>query len=129
MSASIDIASLNTDSSPEHESKIITILSKAINNLPPTEDSAETIAGEIDALYPTDGSGAEDFLWSFWTLLVGVAKKIPAEDPRQQLLVSTVAKLKTKRDQEVEMWGQKTRVWSELPMLGPVMRDEWNCEL
>ncbi|OAQ73879.1 hypothetical protein VFPPC_15373 [Pochonia chlamydosporia 170] len=126
MAATIDVASLNKDSAPEHESKIISILSNAINTLPPTELSAETTAGEIDALYPSDSSAAEDFLWSFWTLIVSVAKKIPADDPRQQLLVTTIAKLKAKRDEEVEMWGQKTRVWSELPMLGPVMRDEWN---
>jgi hypothetical protein len=128
MAAPIDIASLSKDSAPEHESQIISILSNAINKLPPTELSAETTAGEIDKLYPADGPGAEDFLWSFWTLLVAVAKKIPADDPRMQLLVLTIQKLKARRDDEVEMWGQKTRVWSELPMLGPVMRDEWNCE-
>ncbi|KAG8423719.1 hypothetical protein J3458_000588 [Metarhizium acridum] len=126
MSSPIDISALSKDSSSEYEAKIISILSNAINELPPTELSAETTAGEIDKLYPSDVSAAEGFLWSFWTLLVAVAKKIPADDPRQQLLVTTVAKLKSKRDQEVEMWGQKTRVWSELPMLGPVMRDEWN---
>ncbi|OAA51908.1 hypothetical protein NOR_00501 [Metarhizium rileyi] len=122
----IDITSLSKDSSSEYESSIISVLSNAVNNLPPTEESAETTAGEIDKLYPSDVSAAENFLWSFWTLLVAVAKKIPADDPRQQLLVTTVGKLKSKRDEEVEMWGQKTRVWSEMPMLGPVMRDEWN---
>ncbi|KAK9440839.1 hypothetical protein VB005_05474 [Metarhizium brunneum] len=122
----IDISSLNKDSSSEYEPKIISILSNAINELAPTELSAETTAGEIDKLYPSDVSAAEGFLWSFWTLLVAVAKKIPAGDARQQLLVTTIGKLKNKRDEEVEMWGQKTRVWTELPMLGPVMRDEWN---
>ncbi|KHO01789.1 uncharacterized protein MAM_00790 [Metarhizium album ARSEF 1941] len=126
MSAPIDLTPLNKDSSSEYEPKIISILSSAINDLPPTEPSAETTAREIDKLYPSNVSAAEGFLWTFWTLLVAVAKKVPADDPRQGLLVTIVQKLKGKRDEEVEMWGQKTRVWSELPMLGPVMRDEWN---
>jgi hypothetical protein len=126
MAPPIDITSLNKGSSSRHEAKILSVLSNAINNIPPTEVSAETTAGEIDELYSAELPAVEDFLWSFWTLLVAVAKKIPADDPRQQLLVLTVGKLTAKRDDEVEMWGQKTRVWSELPMLGPVMRDEWN---
>ncbi|GAB0135776.1 hypothetical protein EsDP_00004101 [Epichloe bromicola] len=126
MASSIDISSVSKDADSKHEPHIVSVLSNAINKSSPTEDSAETTASEIDKLYPADSSDAEDWLWSFWTILVGVAKKIPADDERQQLLALTVAKLKTKRDEEVEMWGQKTRVWGELPMLGPVMRDAWN---
>lgn len=129
-SSAIDIKSLEKggDANSPFEAKILAILENAVNNLSPTELSAEATAGEIDNLYPSDVSAAEDFLWSFWTLLAAVAKKIPADDARQQLLVSVIQKLKARRDEEVEMWGQKTRVWSELPMFGPVMRDEWNCE-
>lgn len=126
MASSIDISPLSKDSQSKHEPQIISVLSNAINKLPPTEQSADTTAREIDSLYPAGSSDAEDWLWCFWTILVGVAKKIPADDERQQLLALTIAKLKSKRDEEVEMWGQKTRVWSELPMLGPAMRDAWN---
>ncbi|KAK2590956.1 hypothetical protein QQS21_011352 [Conoideocrella luteorostrata] len=126
MASSIDVKSVSQDPDSKHEPQIISVLSNAINNLSPTELSAETTAGEIDKLYPSDAAAAEDWLWSFWTILVGVAKKIPADDARLQLLVMMIQKLKTKRDEGVEMWGQKTRVWSELPMLGPVMRDAWN---
>ena len=107
---------------------MISILSDAINNPAPTELSAATAADEIDKLYPAGTPDAEDFLWSLWSLLVSVAKKIPAHDARQQLLVTMIEKLKSKRDDQVQMWGQTTRVWTELPMLGPVMRDSWNCE-
>ncbi|KAG6020910.1 hypothetical protein E4U41_002684 [Claviceps citrina] len=126
MATPIDVASVSKDSESKHEPQIVAVLSNAINSLPPSEDSAEKTAGEIDELYPDDAKEAEDWLWSFWTIFVGVAKKIPADDERQQLLALTVAKLKERRDQEVEMWGQKTRVWTELPMLGPIMRDAWN---
>ncbi|UNI22578.1 hypothetical protein JDV02_008454 [Purpureocillium takamizusanense] len=136
----IDLSSLAPPSSsttdadaaaaPSHESKILDVLGAAVNGSAPTELSAEATAGEVDKLYvaatAAGGSNAEDFLWAWWSLLVGVVKLIPADDARMQLLVSVVGRLKARRDDEVEMWGQKTRVWSELPMLGPNMRDAWN---
>ncbi|KAG5999417.1 hypothetical protein E4U54_001861 [Claviceps lovelessii] len=127
MATSIDVGSACKDSKSKHAPQIVAVLSNAINTPSPTEDSAETAAAEIDSLYPSEPLEAEDWLWSFWSIFVGVARMIPADDERQQLLVLTVAKLKNKRDQEVEMWGQRTRVWSELPMLGPIMRDSWSC--
>ena len=125
MADPIDLKDLSEDSS-SFEGKILGILENAINKLPPNEASADETASAIDGLYPADVKQAEDFLWALWTLLSNVAKKIPASDDRQKLLAWTVGKLRTKRDEEVEMWGQKTRVWTELPMLGPVMRDAWN---
>ncbi|GAO14597.1 hypothetical protein UVI_02009500 [Ustilaginoidea virens] len=125
-SSSIDLSSLPRNPDSKYEARMISILSDAINNPAPTELSAETAADEIDKLYPAGTPDAEDFLWSLWSLLVSVAKKIPAHDARQQLLVTMIEKLKSKRDDQVQMWGQTTRVWTELPMLGPVMRDSWN---
>ncbi|KAG5977996.1 hypothetical protein E4U55_006435 [Claviceps digitariae] len=127
MAKSIDVGSVCKDSKSKHAPQIVSVISNAVNTLPPTEDSAEKTACEIDRLYPSDPLEASDWLWSFWSIFVGVVRVIPADDDeRQQLLVLTVAKLKTKRDEEVEMWGQRTRVWSELPMLGPIMRDSWS---
>ncbi|KAG5917155.1 hypothetical protein E4U42_007370 [Claviceps africana] len=126
MARSIDVASVCKDSKSKHAPQIASVISNALDTLSPTQDSADKIAAEIDNLYPSDSAEAEDWLWTFWSVLVGVARVIPADDERQQLLVLTVAKLKTKRDQEVEMWGQRTRVWTELPMLGPIMRDAWS---
>lgn len=51
---------------------------------------------------------------------------MPADDPRQELLVATLRSLQARRDDAVELWGQRTRVWGELPMLGPCMREAWN---
>lgn len=110
------------------EAQLLDILDAAINALSPTELSAETTAGELDTRYPA-GKGpdkAEDFLWTLWTLFLNVARKVPATDARQQLLVSVVRKLKAKDRETVQLWGNDTNVWGDLPMLGPCMREAWN---
>ncbi|PNY23326.1 Uncharacterized protein TCAP_06734 [Tolypocladium capitatum] len=128
MSAAIDLGAVTAD--PDDSPlvpKILSILSAIVNGPPPAAPSAESAAGELDALYPAgDDKAAEGFLWGLWSLLIDVARKIPAGDPRQQLLAETVRELAGKRDEEVVLWDQKTRVWSELPMLGPCMREAWN---
>ena len=68
----------------------------------------------------------EDYLWTMWTLLERIAKKVPASDPRQQLLVSIVRKLQAKDRETIKIWGNDSKVWTELPMLGPTMREAWN---
>ncbi|PFH59561.1 hypothetical protein XA68_12193 [Ophiocordyceps unilateralis] len=129
----VDLSGLTSSASPSssssalssHEAGILRVLSATINDGEPKASSA---AETLDELYPAgDDVGAiEDYLWSLWSLLVGAVKKIPAQDKRQQLIVDVIARLRDSRDQEVELWGQKTKVWSELPMLGPCMRDAWN---
>ncbi|KJZ78477.1 hypothetical protein HIM_01868 [Hirsutella minnesotensis 3608] len=126
--AKIDLSSLasagNDDASVE--GKILDILSDALND-GAGDNAADDAASRINELYPAGNTEAiEDFLWTLWVCLIGAVKKVPADDPRQQLLVDSVARLKAKRDDDVELWGQKTKVWSELPMLGPCMRDAWN---
>lgn len=127
---SIDLSAVGADSDGSPlVPKILAVLSAAVNDPPPAGLSAEGAAAELDALYPAgDAKAAEGFLWALWSLLIGVAQKIPADDPRQQLLAEVVRELAGKRDEEVVLWNQKTRVWSELPMLGPCMREAWNRE-
>lgn len=112
------------------EAKMLAVLSAAVSGrgaAGSTDDAAATAAADLDGLYNAERPEAvEDFLWSLWMLLIATVKKVPADDARQQLLVETVAQLTKKRDDPVNLWGQDTRVWSELPMLGPCMRDAWN---
>ncbi|KAG5923055.1 hypothetical protein E4U53_003607 [Claviceps sorghi] len=126
MAEPIDDESSGEEAKSAHGPRILAIISNALNKLPATQASADRTAGEIDNIYPSDAAEAEKWLWSFWSIIIGMARMVSAEDERQTLLALTVAKLQTKRDQEVEMWGQRTRVWTELPMLGPVMRDSWS---
>ncbi|KYK55149.1 hypothetical protein DCS_07111 [Drechmeria coniospora] len=125
MSSAIDVSSVCGEAAKGHERDIVAVFVRLVT----AECSAEEAAADIDKLYPVGSTdAAEEFLWSFWTLLVATVKKVPAtSDPdRMQPMVSMIAHLRSLRDDEVEMWGQKTRVWSELPMLGPCMRDAWN---
>ena len=118
------------NSSSPLEAQLLDTLDAAINALSPTELSAETTAGRLDSQYPAGKGGdeAENFLWTLWTLYLNVAKKVPASDARQQLLVSIVKKLKAKERETVQLWGNDANVWADLPMLGPCMREAWNCK-
>ncbi|PHH61373.1 hypothetical protein CDD81_451 [Ophiocordyceps australis] len=129
----ITLTSTDSSTSSPTEPQLINILSAALNSTSSCsspQSAADKAASQIDQLYPGSSSSAdsiEAFLWSFWSLLIAAAKKISATDnTRHKLLVDIVAKLKTCRDEHVELWGQQTRVWGELPMLGPCMREAWN---
>lgn len=125
----IDIQSLVASRKTDHvESRLLDIFDTGLNAAAPTDATAETIASEIDKLYPAGkgGDGAEDFLWKLWTLYAGVARRVPAEDPRQQVLVKTIEKLKAKNIEDVTVWNENVQVWGGLPMLGPCLREAWN---
>ncbi|KAM4062967.1 hypothetical protein HRG_010470 [Hirsutella rhossiliensis] len=131
--AKIDLSCLSPDKDTDNkdgaarEAKMLDVLSAAVNSAESTDAAAATAATDLDKLYRAEKPDAvEDFLWSLWMLLIATVKKVPADDARQQLLVETVAQLTRKRDDPVKLWGQDTKVWSELPMLGPCMRDAWN---
>lgn len=94
--------------------------------------SATATAATIDGLFQktlaADSNGAEDFLYTLWDVVVKSAAATPATDPRLQHLVDVMAALKKKETTEVEIWDSKVTVWKDLPMLGPALRDAWNCE-
>ena len=112
--------------------QIASILEPAINADPaPTELTAEFAAGAIDELYTSSyntSEQAENLFWSLWTLYIGVAKQVPADDPRQQFLVSLASRLQSRKTATVEIWGNNVSVWGDLSMLSPCMRDAWNCK-
>ncbi|KEY66858.1 hypothetical protein S7711_05212 [Stachybotrys chartarum IBT 7711] len=126
--ALIDLQPLMANSgNSKVDAQLLDVFDKAVNALSPTELSAEATAGELDRLYPAGTDDVENYLWSMWTLLERVAKKVPALDPRQQLLVGIIRKLQAKDRETVTLWGNDSKVWSELPMLGPTMREAWNA--
>lgn len=106
--------------------QLLDVFDNAVNGPQATETAAEAAASELDGLYPASSADVEEYLWEMWTLLQRVAKKISASDARQQHLVNIVAKLKAKDRETVQLWGNESKVWSDLPMLGPTMREAWN---
>ncbi len=94
--------------------------------------SAEDTANKIDQLFQktlsADSDGAEDFLYTFWDVVLKSVATIPATDHRLAQLIDVIKALQKKKTAEVEIWDAKTTVWKDLPMLGPALRDAWNCK-
>lgn len=94
--------------------------------------SADDTAGKIDQLFQktlsANADGAEDFLYTFWDVVLKSVATIPATDHRLAQLLDVIKALQKKKTAEVEIWDAKTTVWKDLPMLGPALRDAWNCK-
>ncbi|KAN0076412.1 hypothetical protein V8E54_006554 [Elaphomyces granulatus] len=71
--------------------------------------------------YPKDpeGYGAETFLGLLWSFLFRIVRMIPY---RQELLINF---LKTLGRKKVGTVTWKVRIWGDLPILNPSLRDEW----
>ncbi|KAM3457655.1 hypothetical protein NHJ6243_007744 [Beauveria neobassiana] len=94
--------------------------------------SAQDTANKIDQLFQNtlaaNSDGAEDFLYTFWDVTLKAVATIPATDQRLHQLITVIQALQKKDTAQVEIWGAKTSVWKDLPMLGPALRDAWNCK-
>lgn len=113
----------------EIERKVFDILQPAVSS--PKSAKAADVAADIDELYASGYTGdrAEDFLYTLWNFYIEAAKEVPvgSGDAALGLLADVVAELGAIEREEVEIWGNKSSVWKNLPMLGPCMRDAWNC--
>ncbi|KAF8972226.1 hypothetical protein BDZ97DRAFT_1913447 [Flammula alnicola] len=90
-------------------------------------------AKEIDKLFPLNRASRDDrkneepesFLFEMWGVVISVAEQILWKHPGQTRLVEVVQALKDfpgPTTIEMEGWG-KLAVWSDLPLLGPVMTE------
>ncbi|KAF5855747.1 hypothetical protein ETB97_008478 [Aspergillus alliaceus] len=93
--------------------------------------SAQAAAQEIDKLNPIKSPEAnqynitdtlEDFLWMTWNIFIEVARQIPHDDPFQDRLADVVKALALLPPLTAEIWQTNTRLWTDLPLLGPSMR-------
>ncbi|KAG2420008.1 hypothetical protein HFD88_004805 [Aspergillus terreus] len=84
---------------------------------PSTTTPAATIADEINQSALSQLRSAEPdiepFLWEIWKLFIAIARQIPPDHPSQDRLVDVVQAL------------EDTRLWTDLPVLGPSMREAW----
>ncbi|CAG9943800.1 unnamed protein product [Clonostachys rosea f. rosea IK726] len=127
MAERIDLEALVPKNSNQDsvESRVAAILDPALNGSGSADDVVNGISNLYRSGYNTDEK-AEDFLWAFWTFYIEVAKKVSVQDSRLQLLILIVERLKARSDGSVEIWGKETKVWADLPMLGPCAREAWN---
>jgi len=134
--APVDVTSiLERQKQPEStsaiESQLALIINTNLNNEPrPGHLEAEAVGGTIDELYASGYASddkAEQFFWTLWTFYLEVVKRVPADDnDKQQFLVDTIDRLRVKERGSVKVWRTDTRVWRDLSMLGPCMREAWN---
>lgn len=128
----IDFRSLvdSYDFAPDGQEKFNTLfglLDKAIGSSTSGTDANEAVANGIDEISNRDEP--EGFLWTLWTLLIEISKRIPLDDSRAQSLVEITQKLKAKQSATVEVWGSTYSLWTDMPLFGAVMREAWNGEL
>ncbi|CCM05962.1 uncharacterized protein FIBRA_08201 [Fibroporia radiculosa] len=67
----------------------------------------------------------ERFLWGMWEHILIVATQVPYRHPSQDKLAGLISSLKNiPSDTVVKLWGTNMRIWQDLPMLGPNMRED-----
>ena len=106
-----------------------------------TLSAANAAAQEIDKLFPLNRpkkkKGDDDieneepgsFLWEMWEIVISVAQQIPWKHPGQTKLVEFIQALKdlpepnTRTVRIGDYWPGEVTLWSDLPILGPVMTE------
>ncbi|KAI1825205.1 hypothetical protein F4861DRAFT_210208 [Xylaria intraflava] len=63
----------------------------------------------------------ESFFWRFWRSIFDVAEQIPHDNPAQDKLVAFLRDLKLVPETGEKVW--EAVVWTELPLLGPSIRE------
>ncbi|KAK1145129.1 hypothetical protein N8T08_004562 [Aspergillus melleus] len=85
--------------------------------------TAQRINDEKSSLAITD-PGA--FCQDTWFVFQQLIEQIPQDHPYQDRLVDVIEALTKLPSTEVKIWGETSRMWADLPLLGPQMRDHWN---
>ncbi|KAB8067133.1 hypothetical protein BDV29DRAFT_200699 [Aspergillus leporis] len=120
-----------TDNALKPELELFVILQEYLQSV--DIESSAAAAQRINNLIPTRRSGhsysddMEIFLWSTWGIFIHIAKQIPHDHPWQDRLVELIRALTLIVPMTVEIWGKPRRVWTDLPILGPSMREAWVC--
>lgn len=115
-----DSSSDDSDNSDiEHVSTAAAI---ALNMLcPPIDDESKDEKGQDEGTADTAVT-MEAFLWSFWTLLLGIARIVPhdTEHPGQATLVAILDQLRQLPRGTVSVWGNSDmQLWRDLPLFVP----------
>jgi hypothetical protein len=58
--------------------------------------------------YGNDDPGAEGFLWMLWGVLLDVARKVPYNHPKQEVLVDFLKRLHQKEAGTIRIWGVRS---------------------
>ncbi|KAK2746226.1 hypothetical protein FQN57_003348 [Myotisia sp. PD_48] len=72
-----------------------------------------------------EGEDIESFLLEAWDTFIELARQIPSDHGSQDRLVDLLKVLTELRPTKVQIWGEDTLVWTDLPLLAPAMREAW----
>ncbi|KAK2875606.1 hypothetical protein FQN49_001566 [Arthroderma sp. PD_2] len=104
---------------------------------PSSSTGSPSAAKVIDSLTPNKRQGldpsddakpkeeCESFLLETWGTFIEIARQIPSEHASQDRLVDLVKALSELPSTSAEIWGSTMQVWTDLPLLGPSMREAW----
>ncbi len=93
--------------------------------------------GDASAPAPADTDAAEEpesaeaFLWWFWDLFHDLARQVPHDSAASERLAAVLQALRDRvpsRVVDLGSWKQEARLWSDLPLFGPTLREKWDCE-
>ncbi|PLB45052.1 hypothetical protein P170DRAFT_513123 [Aspergillus steynii IBT 23096] len=104
-------------------------LFKSLNDYLQSEGSisASSTAQRIDAEKSSLGiTDPGAFCQDTWLIIRALVFQIPHDHVYQDRLVEVVDALTKLPATEIEVWGEKKRMWTDLPLLGPQMREDWN---
>lgn len=97
-------------------------------------DAAAGIAEPVEAAFGPGGAAEgvlADLLWTAWECVVHAAAE--ADEPTAGRLVALLVEVRdrgvlTRGDghEELRVWQRPERAWSDLPLLGALMREAWN---
>ncbi|KAF9567162.1 hypothetical protein CPC08DRAFT_814364 [Agrocybe pediades] len=115
-------------SSSDAERRVFDILKSYAQTSSTT--TAESVANEIDVLYPTNpATGTIDYmtLEHLWELFVGIAEQIPWTDSAQDKLVEVLKALRDlpqQRSMVIDHWEKvPVKIWADIPVLPYVLSD------
>ncbi|KAN0070846.1 Protein of unknown function (DUF3632) domain containing protein [Elaphomyces granulatus] len=87
-------------------------------------EAYDTEAYDTEA-YDTEDYDTVDFLWTLWGAMFSIVRILPYNHPKQELFVEFLVLLRRGVMGTATVWGAEMRIWRDLPLLGPCLREEW----
>ncbi|OGM47135.1 hypothetical protein ABOM_003885 [Aspergillus bombycis] len=133
MSISLSLQALIHEEAGVVEQQVLHTLEGLLHSF--DADSIRVAAEEIDKLNPARRSKQtheevqedelEEFLWLVWDAFIRLARQVPHAHPFQDRMVDLVEALTLLPPLSIEIWQSTIRLWADLPLLGPSMREAW----
>jgi hypothetical protein len=72
----------------------------------------------------------ENSLWRSWASIVDIAIEVPHESHGPLIEIVRAVQKQNVADNEdaseIEIWGEKLKVWRDMPVFGAQAREQWN---